>query len=134
LLPVLALAFCAVLAVARGEQWLRWYPVIINAGLCAVFGASLWRGMPVVERLARLRARELPAAGVRYTRRVTQVWTAFFAINGATAAALALWGPWRWWTLYNGCISYILVGLLMAGEWLVRPADAKVVPSIINRP
>jgi len=24
------------------------------------------------------------------------------------------------WTLWNGLLSYLLIGLLMAGEWLVR--------------
>ncbi|WP_144635372.1 hypothetical protein [Bordetella genomosp. 13] len=125
LLPVLALAFCLVLAIAQGDGWLRWYPVLINAGLLAVFGASLLRGMPVIERLARLREPDLPPSGVRYTRRVTVVWTLFFAANGLAAAALAEWGSWDWWTLYNGCISYVLIGALLAGEWLVRPLARK---------
>lgn len=125
LLPALALAFCAVAAFARDPQWLLWYPVLINAGLCAVFGASLWRGVPVIERLARLRESCLPESGVRYTRVVTRVWTFFFAFNGTLAAALALWAPWRWWALYNGAISYVLIGALIAGEWVVRPAARK---------
>ncbi len=38
----------------------------------------------------------------------------------AVAAALALWAPLAWWTLYTGLIAYLLMGLLFAGEWLVR--------------
>ncbi len=125
LLPLAAVAFCLVLAVANSSEWLRWYPVMVNAMLLAIFGASLRRGRPVVERLARLRHPDLPAAGVRYTRNVTRVWCGFFAVNGAVAAALAAWGPWNWWTAYNGAISYALMGLLMGGEWLLRPAAAK---------
>ncbi|WYX08029.1 hypothetical protein WJ978_18580 [Achromobacter xylosoxidans] len=48
-----------------------------------------------------------------------------FAINGTVAAMLAAWGPWSWWTAYNGAISYVLMGLLMGAEWLLRPAAAK---------
>ncbi|MFY3265494.1 hypothetical protein ACOTE4_24645 [Achromobacter xylosoxidans] len=66
-----------------------------------------------------------PPAGVRYTRAVTRVWCGFFAINGTVAAMLAAWGPWSWWTAYNGAISYVLMGLLMGAEWLLRPAAAK---------
>jgi uncharacterized membrane protein len=44
----------------------------------------------------------------------------FFVINGTIAAALTLWAPLAWWTLYNGLIAYLLMGLLFAGEWLVR--------------
>ena len=36
------------------------------------------------------------------------------------AAGLALWAPLAWWTLYNGLIAYLLMGLLFAAEWLVR--------------
>jgi uncharacterized membrane protein len=53
------------------------------------------------------------------------VWCAFFALNGATAAALAAWAPWSCWLAYNGAVSYGLMGLLIAGEWLLRPAPAK---------
>lgn len=125
LLPLAAVAFCLALAVSNSTDWLRWYPVMVNAMLLAIFGTSLYRGRPVVERLARLRHPDLPAAGVRYTRNVTRVWCGFFAVNGAVAAALAAWGPWSWWTAYNGAISYVLMGLLMGGEWLLRPATAK---------
>ena len=57
---------------------------------------------------------------MRYTRRVTQAWCLFFLFNALTAAGLALWAPLAWWTLYTGVIAYGLMGLLFAGEWLVR--------------
>ncbi|MFF7707616.1 hypothetical protein [Pseudomonas sp. NPDC007930] len=116
----LALAFCAALAWADDPRWLRAYPVLISAALLAVFGLSLVRGMPMVERLARLREPKLPPQAVRYTRRVTQVWCLFFLGNGLAAAALAAWAPLAWWTLYTGVIAYALMGLLFAGEWLLR--------------
>ncbi|CAM3562673.1 DNA gyrase subunit B [Bordetella sputigena] len=125
LLPAIVTAFCAIVVFLDDARWLRGYPVLVNAAMFAVFASSLWRGMPVVERFARLRHPELPPHAVAYTRRVTQVWAAFFALNGLTSAALSLWAPWHWWTLYNGVISYVLIGLLMAGEWLVRPAPGK---------
>jgi uncharacterized membrane protein len=127
LLPALAVAFCAVVALTHDPRWQLWYPVLINAGMCAVFGASLLRGTPVIEKMARLRHPGLPPHVIVYTRRVTQVWTAFFALNGLTAAALSVWAPLRWWTLYTGAISYVLIGILVAGEWLVRPAPPKAV-------
>jgi len=34
--------------------------------------------------------------------------------------ALNFWAPLSWWTLYTGLIAYGLMGLLFAGEWLVR--------------
>ena len=92
----------------------------MNLVMLVVFGGSLWTAMPVVERLARLREPDLSPVGVRYTRRVTQVWCGFFIINGAIALFTVLHADIRLWTLWNGMIAYLLMGTLMAGEWLVR--------------
>ena len=117
---LVALGFCLLLALSDAAVLLRWYPVLLSLFLLAVFGLSLLRGQPLIERLARLREPELPPRAVRYTRRVTQVWCLFFLGNALTAAGLALWAPLAWWTLYTGVIAYGLMGLLFAGEWLVR--------------
>lgn len=119
-LAVSALFFCLLLGVANEPALLRWYPVLLNLMLLALFGLSLKFGPPLVERMARLREPVLPEVAVRYTRLVTQVWTAFFLLNSFVLMALALWAPLSWWTLYTGLISYGLIGLLFAGEWLVR--------------
>ena len=52
--------------------------------------------------------------------RPTWVWSGFFAVNGALALATALWASDAVWALYNGFVAYVLVGVLFAGEWLVR--------------
>lgn len=76
--------------------------------------------MPLVERLARLREPNLPPEGVRYTRKVTLVWCGFFVGNGTMALFTVLQGDMHLWTLWNGMVAYILMGMLMAAEWLVR--------------
>ncbi|MGO2055828.1 MAG: hypothetical protein ACTH2G_08900 [Halomonadaceae bacterium] len=76
--------------------------------------------MPVIERLARLREPELPAAGIRYTRNVTWAWCGFFILNGAIASWTALYASLATWTLYNGAISYGLIAVMFTGEWLIR--------------
>jgi uncharacterized membrane protein len=40
--------------------------------------------------------------------------------NGVVSAALTLWAPLAWWTLYNGLLVYFIMGVLFAGEWLLR--------------
>lgn len=119
-LALAGLGFCALLGLAGEPHLLQGYPVLLNLLLGAAFGASLYRGMPVVERLARLREPDLPPRAVRYTRQVTWVWTGFFLCSALICAALALWAPLAWWTLYTGLIAYGLMGTLFAGEWLVR--------------
>lgn len=119
-LAVIALLFCLLLGLAGEPALLRWYPVLISLALLGLFAGSLMSGMPIIERLARLSEPELPAAAVRYTRQVTWVWVGYFIINASIAGGLARWAPLSWWTLYTGLIAYLLMGLLFAGEWLVR--------------
>lgn len=114
------ITLCIASYLLKTHQLLLFYPVVVNGVMLAVFGGSLWSTMPIIERLARLRERELPETAVRYTRRVTQIWCAFFIINGGIALFTALYGDMPLWTLWNGMISYLVMGTLMAGEWLVR--------------
>lgn len=104
----------------REAQLLLWYPVVVNVVMLALFGSSLFTQMSLIERLARWREGDLPPEGVRYTRRVTQVWCIFFIFNGSVSLWTCLAGNIHWWTLWNGMASYLLMGLLFAGEWLIR--------------
>ncbi|MCP1374659.1 hypothetical protein [Dyella lutea] len=115
-----ALAYCVLLAVTGEGQLLRWYPTLISLLLLATFGVSLIYGPPIIERVARLREPELPPEAVPYTRKVTWVWVGFFVFNAAVSAALTLWAPLKWWTLYNGLLVYFIMGVLFVGEWLLR--------------
>lgn len=96
------------------------YPVFVNVVLLTVFVYSLVFPPAVITRLARSHDPNLSDSGVRYTRNVTLVWSVFFSLNGLVALYTALWATIEIWTLYNGFVTYVLMGVLMAGEWLVR--------------
>jgi uncharacterized membrane protein len=119
-LAVAGVALAALSVLLREGGLLLWYPVAVNTVFLALFGGSLVRPPPLVERLARLRTPDLPPPAVRYTRRVTQVWCIFFVVNGSIAAGTCLYGDLQIWTLYNGLLSYVLIGLLAGAEFLVR--------------
>lgn len=99
---------------------LKLYPVLVNAALLGAFSYSLIVPPSAVERIARLREPDLPPPAIAYTRRVTQVWCGFFAVNGAVALYTALYASSAQWSFYNGFVAYILIGLLFAGEYCVR--------------
>jgi len=120
LLLMAALLYCGFAVWHNNLISLRFYPTLINLVLLLVFTASLYFPPTAIERLARLQHPDLPPKGVRYTRKVTQVWCVFFLLNGLAAAATALWSSFAWWSLYNGLIAYLLMGLLMAIEYAVR--------------
>ena len=116
----------AALALAALAIWqnallpLKLYPVLVSAGMLALFGYSLLHPPTIIERMARLREPDLPPFAVIYTRRVTQVWCVFFALNGSIALITALWMSAAAWSLWTGVISYLLMGILFCGEYLVR--------------
>jgi uncharacterized membrane protein len=96
------------------------YPILVSLAFAAVFAYSLWRPPTIIEQIARLREPALPAVAVPYLRKVTLLWIGFFLANAALSAATAASGSLELWTLYNGFISYVLIGALFVGEWIFR--------------
>ena len=113
-------AFFVLALVLQQPASLYWYPVGVNLLMFILFFTSLHAEQSIVERMARLQQPDLPARAVAYTRRVTQIWCAFFVVNGSIAALLALLGAHRAWAIYTGLIAYILMAALFAGEYLYR--------------
>ncbi|CAJ0699779.1 hypothetical protein [Ralstonia holmesii] len=116
----------AAVAITDSELLLRLYPALVNAGLLLSFAATLRSGPSMIEKFARMRLPDLQPRAVCYTRRVTQAWCVFFALNGVTAMIAALYWSRGAWALYNGVIAYVLVGVLVVAEmafrhWIVRP-------------
>lgn len=99
---------------------LKLYPVVISFSLLVVFALSLLYPPSVIERIARLTDPELPPRGVSYTRNVTKIWCGFFLLNGLIALYTSLYFSNEAWALYNGLISYVLMGCLFGGEWTYR--------------
>jgi uncharacterized membrane protein len=112
--------FLLAIALINETRGLLIYPVFVSLLFFAVFAYSLVFPPTVVERLARLEFPNLPLHGVIYTRKVTQVWCVFFLVNTSISLATVWHGDYWLWSLYNGCIFYVLMGLLMGGEMLVR--------------
>jgi len=117
---LLAATFAGGLTLLTGSViGLKFYPVIVSIILLGVFGVSLYRPPSMIERFARLQTPNLPAHAIAYTRKVTWVWCGFFVVNGAIACA-SVFASDKLWALYNGLISYVFIGLLLAGEYLIR--------------
>jgi uncharacterized membrane protein len=115
-----SIIYCLFVAWSNAVITLRFYPVMVNGVMFSIFFSSLFSSATVVERIARLQHPLLPVQGVIYTRRVTQLWCLFFILNGSVAFGTAVWGSFELWSLYNGLIAYLLMGLLFAGEYIVR--------------
>ncbi|WP_299008545.1 hypothetical protein [uncultured Shewanella sp.] len=106
--------------IAKANDWLLYYPVVISTCMLILFAHSLQWGPSIIERLARLKEPDLPESAVPYLNKVTFIWCIFFIINGAIAYYTAAFTSLSTWTLYNGFIAYLLMGILFTGEWLYR--------------
>ena len=122
----LLLICCGAIALALVTLWrgsssaMLYYPVLVNGVMLVAFAGSLLSPPTVVERIARLRDKDLPAEAIPYLRRVTAAWCVFFILNGAIALYTATASSFETWALYNGLIAYILIGAMFAGEFLIR--------------
>jgi len=96
-------------------------PVAINAIFLVTFGSTLRSGsVPMIERFARLQVADLTTDQVSWCRQWTRIWCLFFVLNGGTALALSIFAPLSWWAFYNGLLAYLLIGILLGTEWVLR--------------
>ena len=95
-------------------------PSFVYLWLTLLFGYTLRSPPSLCERLVRLQFPEFKPSIAEYLREVTWVWTLFFALNIPVCALLPLLAGQQVWTLYTGLLVYLLMGLLMIGEWLCR--------------
>jgi len=96
------------------------YPLAINSAMLMVFAYSYLKPPTVIETFARLTEKNMSPLAVQYTARVTLVWCLFFIVNGLVSLYTALFMSLDNWMIYNGFLSYILMGTLMLVEYLVR--------------
>ncbi|RAU20814.1 hypothetical protein CU669_16200 [Paramagnetospirillum kuznetsovii] len=96
------------------------YPILMSLGMAAAFGFSLRDGPSLIELFASLTNPDPSPSARRYMRKLTMVWTAFLVANAMISGLTLAWGDTVIWALYNGLISYILMGALFVGDVLVR--------------
>ena len=115
---LLGVLLCTALYVFNDIMFLKLYPVMMNALMCAAFWSSLYK-KPLITVFAEKMHCVLDDDGLAYTRKVTVAWTAFMAANTVLSMVSVFLSDWLW-TLYNGLISYILIGIMIVGEYLIR--------------
>lgn len=95
------------------------YPTIVNLAFFLLFLYSL-KSEPFITKIARLKDGNLSKNIENYTKNLTLIWIAFFALNGMVSALLAILENKIYWSFYCGFFSYILIGVLFALEFIFR--------------
>lgn len=121
LVPMLLVfvAYALTATLSGSQVMLLYYPSVVNFTLCGVFLNSMRQGDPLLLRIIRARGWPISEHGPRYLYRLTGIWAVFFVLN----ALISIWTSAQSievWTLYNGFLSYCLVGLLVGVEYLFR--------------
>ncbi len=122
ILTVLGITVLILFRLREDPVYLMLYPTLVSYGFLAVFGISLTGEKSAVEKIASLSVKkeEITDDFRQYCRRVTAVWCIFMFLNGTAALCLAFLADREIWMIYTGFISYILMGLMFAGEYLIR--------------
>ena len=111
-------------------------PVLMNIILLYTFGITLFQPPPMIYRFAVLIDKSIPKSlGEKriaaYCYKVTVIWVLFFLINGIIAALTVFFGSDLIWVIYNSGVSMVLIGILFAGEYIVRIIVHKKIPKAV---
>lgn len=115
--------------------FLKLYSVVISATLLAVFGTTLFLPPNMIFRFATLQDKTIKGSLAEkrveaYCRKVTIAWCIFFICNGSAAAYTAFFCSDKVWSIYNGGVSYVLMGFMFAVEFLIRKQVNKKMPKV----
>jgi uncharacterized membrane protein len=98
-----------------GIAW-RAVSFLMLGWLAFFFGRTLRPGQEaLITRIARVSEPALPAHLVRYTRRLTGIWTGYFVFAALVGAAAGGSGPW------TGLLVWVGTATLFLGEHWLRP-------------
>lgn len=110
-----------VILIVHYTKWyfVKLYPVVVNCFIFLVFFISSFSKETVIQKFAKLTEPNIKPKALEYTRKLTYYWAIFTFFN----FLISLWTvflPQKIWSIYNGIISYILVGSFFAIEYFVR--------------
>lgn len=99
--------------------FLKFYPPLCNFTFFMIFFISVFTKEPIILKFAKMYGDNPKGSALNYIRNLTYVWTIFLFIN----FLISIWTiylPDKIWILYNGFISYFLIGLLFILEYILR--------------
>ncbi|MBS5861108.1 hypothetical protein KID03_06715 [bacterium] len=97
----------------------KYYPVVVNFLIFLMFFTSLFQKETVIQKIARAMEPDIKPKALEYTRKLTYVWAVFTFLNWLVSVATVFMSE-AVWALYNGFISYLLIGMFFAVEYIVR--------------
>lgn len=146
--PVLSATFfmaAGLLCFFTNEKiFLKLYSVAISVTLLLVFGSTLFSPPNIIFRFALLGDKSIKNSPAEkkveaYCRKVCIVWCVFFICNGTVSVltafassvfSLSEQAADSLWSIYNGGISYVLMGMIFTVEFIIRKMVDKKMPKV----
>ena len=117
--PILFMLFIIIVFHCTKCELLKYYPVLVNFGFFLLFFSSSFMKETIIQRLAKLMEPDIKPKALEYTRKLTYAWAGFTFCNFLVSLYTVFLSE-KIWAVYNGCISYLLVGGFFAIEYIVR--------------
>lgn len=127
LLALAALALLVALYIDKLRDHVNWLYFMQHVGtmslLTIAFGSTLGHGDEdaLCSRVTRIL---LPSPAdpvyMRYTWKVTLVWTTYFVMSAVLSIGLFFWAPLAIWSFFANLVTPATVGLMFVIEYLVR--------------
>lgn len=118
-LPVSFTVFIVFLFYLKRIILLKYYPVCVNFIFFIIFFSSLFTKETIIQKIAKTMDGKLTDKTAVYTRKLTYIWCIFTFFN-FIISLITVFLPDKYWILYNGLISYLLMGTLFITEYLIR--------------
>jgi len=122
-LPAIALLFAVIGWILNDGTYL----LVMPAATQGTFGLTFLRSVdrartrtPLIEHFARMVKGDLSVDEQAHCRRWTKIWGVYLIVLAAIGLGLARFATLEVWTLYVGFVSYGLVGVLFAVEYVIR--------------
>lgn len=105
--------------------FIKLYAVAICSIMLVMFGSTLFFPPNMIFRFACLADKSIKGSLIqnrveKYCRKVCIAWCIFFILNGSASVYTAFFTDDRIWSVYNGGISYALMGLMFIIEYMIR--------------
>jgi uncharacterized membrane protein len=121
IVPFLGVIVIYMIGILLNSQiYMLYLPLLVSTIFFTSFSYSLLSPPNTIEVFARKFVSDLSSEETAYCRRVTLMWVGFLGINGVVAYYTACCTSLKIWSLYNGFMTYILMGLLFAVELSYR--------------
>ena len=125
-----------IVLITQSEMVLKFYPIAITLVFLVTFAVPLIKGKPIITRFAMMMDPAIethPGRGIleRCCLGLNIAWCVHLVISLGINIAISFGSTLEVWTIYNAVISYLVMGLLIALQFLViwlanRKADRKI--------